>query len=225
MDAYISIKQIEFKKWIEKHNNSRVAGYLITGFFGQKHKVEDSLFHQLTSYAKQSLIYRNWSEPGKFGVPLKFTANSDGVKDIPGQPKLGSLAPNIQGLDVDDKKVALSDFKGKYVLIDFWASWCSPCRAAMPALKESYNKVKDKRDFVLLGVSLDTKKEGWIKAINKDGIPWLNISNLKGWGEPASGAFGIRAIPANVLIDPDGKIVAYSLFGEALDKKLSEVLK
>ena len=223
MNQFLAKKQIEYKNWINAHSNSRVGGYLISLFFNNR-KTEDSLFNALTAHGRESLIYRNWAEPSKWGVPLKLAVDSTGGQNIAGQPKIGTMARNIGGFDVNGTKVSLSDFKGKYVLIDFWASWCAPCRAAMPALKESYEKVKAKENFVLLSVSLDTKKEGWLKAIAKDGIPWLNISNLKGWGEPASAAFGIRAIPANVLIGPDGKIVAYNLFDEALDQKLKEVL-
>jgi len=223
IEQMLSDKQLLYKDWINAHKNSRVGAYLISNFFQDK-KTIDSLFNALTVHGRESLIYRNWAEPGKWGVIPKITYDSTGGQNIAGQPKIGTMAKNIGGFDVNGAKVSLSDFKGKYVLIDFWASWCAPCRAAMPALKESYEKVKEKKNFVLLGVSLDTKKEGWVKAIAKDGIPWVNISNLRGWGEPASAAFGIRAIPANVLIGPDGKIVAYNLFGESLDQKLKELL-
>ncbi|ANI89214.1 hypothetical protein A9P82_07860 [Arachidicoccus ginsenosidimutans] len=126
--------------------------------------------------------------------------------------------------DVTGKAVSLSDFKGKYVLVDFWASWCGPCRAENPNVVKAYNKYKDK-NFTILGVSLDQNGDKWKEAIAKDNLTWTEVSDLKFWKNEAAVAYGVQAIPANFLIDPNGIIIGHNLRGEALEKKLAEVLK
>lgn len=138
---------------------------------------------------------------------------------------VGSIAPDFTQNDVEDKPVKLSDFRGKYVLLDFWASWCGPCRRENPTVVKAYNTYKDK-NFTILGVSLDQdKKDNWLKAIKKDNLTWTHVSDLKGWENEVAVKYGVREIPKNYLIDPTGKIIAKNLHGDELEKKLQETLK
>ncbi|WP_316831393.1 TlpA disulfide reductase family protein [Pedobacter aquatilis] len=139
--------------------------------------------------------------------------------------KVGLQAIDFTQNDVNDKPVKLSDFKGKYVLVDFWASWCGPCRQENPNVVAAYNQYKDK-GFTILGVSLDQpgKKDAWLKAIEDDKLAWTHVSDLKFWDNAVAKQYGIRSIPANFLIDPDGKIVAKGLRGEELKEKLASLL-
>ncbi|TFF34197.1 TlpA disulfide reductase family protein [Mucilaginibacter psychrotolerans] len=137
---------------------------------------------------------------------------------------LGAVAPEFAEADTAGKVVSLSSFRGKYVLIDFWASWCGPCRAENPNVVKAYGKYKDK-NFTIVGVSLDrsTAKKAWLDAIHKDGLAWTQLSDLKFWDSKAAGLYGVRAIPQNFLIDPSGKIIAKNLRGDDLNDKLAEL--
>jgi peroxiredoxin len=136
---------------------------------------------------------------------------------------VGTDALDFTQNDVDGKPVKFSSFKGKYVLLDFWASWCKPCRMENPNVVKVYNQFKNK-NFTIVGVSLDQSKDAWVKAIQADKLTWNHVSDLQQWNNAAAQMYHIQSIPGNFLIDPNGKIVARDLRGEDLEKKLCELL-
>lgn len=164
------------------------------------------------------------------GNPIYMTTSiANGIKshmEAWKRQKVGTMFTDLEMQDTDGKNHKLSEYvgKGKYVLIDFWASWCGPCRQSMPAVKKLYDTYKDK-GFDIVGLSFDNNKDNWVAAIKKLELPWHHLSDLKGWQSIAASTYGIDAIPATLLIGPDGKIVASNLGAEGVEEKLKELLK
>jgi peroxiredoxin len=160
----------------------------------------------------------------------KSLENNSNIKTA--NKKIESVRGTMVGYKANDfsqntpegKLLKLSDFKGKYVLIDFWASWCRPCRMENPNVVAAYNRFKEK-GFTVLGVSMDSNKDAWVSAIRADNLIWPQVSDLKGWGNEVGIMYGVKGIPQNFLIDKEGKIVAKNLRGAELDQKLAEIIK
>jgi peroxiredoxin len=137
---------------------------------------------------------------------------------------VGKSAPLFSQKDTAGRSVSLKSFRNQYVLLDFWASWCGPCREENPTVKKVYDKYKD-QGFTVVSVSLDKDKQLWLKAITRDGLPWTHLSDLKGWHNAVAQKYYVEAIPANYLIDPKGVIIAKNLVGDSLQTKLASIFK
>jgi peroxiredoxin len=174
-------------------------------------------------YAEVAPLYEAFSPELKTSGPGRFYGEMlKGLKAT----AIGAEAPNFTQATPDGKQVALADYRGKYVLVDFWASWCGPCRQENPAVIKAYNAYKG-RNFAILGVSLDNEdgRAKWLKAIQDDQLTWTQVSDLHGWKNAAAQQYGVRSIPQNFLIDPAGKIVATNLRGDELQAKLAQFIK
>lgn len=199
------------KDFIKSHPKSAVSGYIIANDLNNPSIPLTELIEALT-YIDKSIENTAYIK----------TANKR-VNDAKGT-MVGYTATTFSQSNTEGKTVNLTDFRGKYVLIDFWASWCKPCRMENPNVVAAYNRFKDK-GFTVLGVSMDSNKDAWVTAIKQDNLTWTHVSDLKGWGNEVGKLYGVTGIPQNYLLDKEGKIVAKDLRGPALDEKLAEIIK
>ena len=195
--------------FIRKYNNSFVSADLLRD---RAYLIElenfEPLFNTLSANLKNSVIGKKLQE--RLGLAKKTN--------------VGRPAMDFTQQATEDKPFTLSSLKGKYVLIDFWASWCGPCREENPHVLKAYNAFRGK-NFEIIGVSLDQQKQPWLNAIKDDGLSWLHVSDLKGWKNEVALMYGINAVPQSFLLDPNGVIIARDLSGKELTKKLEELLK
>ena len=199
------------KDYIKAHPKSPVSGFIIYNDFNNPN-IPLSVVEECLSYIDAGV------------KESKFIKLANKRLDSMRGTTVGYKANEFSQTNTAGKVVNLSDFRGKYVLIDFWASWCRPCRMENPNVVTAYNRFKDK-GFTVLGISMDSNKEAWLNAIQQDNLTWTHLSDLKGWGNEVGKLYGVSGIPQNYLIDKDGKIVAKDLRGPALEEKLAEILK
>ncbi len=193
--------------FIKKYPNSPVAPFIIYDRYISypNPQMAKSTFASLGQTAKNSLY-------GKRIIEYQRVSAKTGIGAI----------PEFTAADTLGKMVKLSSFRGKYVLVDFWASWCAPCRKENPNVVDTYKKFRDK-GFEIISISLDTKRDAWLNAIHMDGLTWKHVSDLKGWESGLVKEYGVTVVPTSFLIDKEGKVIANNLRGEALQKKMADI--
>jgi peroxiredoxin len=209
LDSLTQLTQQEVKKFVTSKPGSYVSPFVmfVTAQLSDDPFAMEQQFNLLSEEVRNSNIGKS--------LAAFIAYNKVGA--------VGTDAMDFTQADVDGKEVSLSSFKGKYVLVDFWASWCKPCREENPNVVKAFNKFNAK-NFTILGVSLDQTKDAWLNAIKKDGLTWTHVSDLQFWNNAAAQLYHVQGIPQNFLIDPNGKIIARNLRGAALDAKLCELL-
>jgi peroxiredoxin len=211
-DKLTASKNVKNKQFLAENPSSPIAMFIFRQWAGYDINADEA-----------EPIFLTLSEKLRSGPAGKEMAEKIEIAKKTG---VGRMAMDFTQNDTLGNPVSLSSFKGKHVLIDFWASWCGPCRQENPNVVKAFNNYKDK-GFTVLGVSLDqpNAKDKWMKAIHDDKLTWTQVSDLKYWKNEVAVQYGIQAIPQNYLIDPQGKIIGKNLRGEALNKKLEEIFK
>lgn len=208
-----SIEATLTKRWIFKHSSSPISSFAVYhNIHWRKMQGDelDDILNKLQPAAKKN------------SAAKEIEIYIEGTKTT----AIGKIAPDFTQNDTTGKPISLKDFRGKYVLLDFWASWCVPCRGENPNIVKTFLKYKDK-SFTIISISLDRQdeKNDWIKAIRQDNLTWTNISDLKWWDNAIAKKYAIDRVPTNLLLDPEGKIIFKDLHGEELNNKLAALLQ
>lgn len=204
-------QNVVYKKFITEHPDSYISLVKLDAYsYSGDYQNIELLYNHLTGRLKQTALAQ------------KLATKLPRIKAI----AIGATAPDFTEADTSGKMISLSSLRGKYVLVDFWASWCHPCRAENPNILKAFNQYKDK-NFTVIGVSLDGpgERNNWLAAIKADGLPWAQVSDLKAWDDRAAVLYLINGIPQNFLIDPNGKIIAKELRADDLEKELAKNIK
>jgi peroxiredoxin len=223
MDSIEKEQKRIYLDFIHKNPNAVMSLFLLQAYAGFSSSQLPNIMTKKPVIAEVESLYASLSKNIRLSKPgVEFINAVEMEKYV----KIGGQAPAFSQTDTAGKVISLQDFKGKYVLLEFWASWCGPCRTESPNLVRIYEKYNVK-GFTILGVSLNsaTEKEQWLKAIKTDHLTWAQVSDLKGLKNEIALLYGVRGIPTNFLVDPSGKVVAKNLFGVALETKLKELIK